>query len=378
MINQVALRENEPTMEAYEFGEGDVEDAEIELQQFEEKTHHPDLYDDLYDPEDDDYLVGEVEVRAGVEYDRLRPDRTDGDFFNPYCDRAEVNTVDPAQEQMLPPDWRPRYRGNRRYSAGETRYVFQLGPDNLALLDYFFELFTGDQKVCDKEQLARILRAMGMNPTYDDIQSYVDGYSKSPITPSFTFANACDIIRSRMQDTDEKVLIHELTDSLRIFDDSREGYIPKDMLHKNMMKIPQPPLVTNTAAFIDELVRTMDDGNSLVSYERFVTDLIQYSKKYMEYCKKKLAQQAPPITTDPKVVLEVLNDQRRFHQHMQAWSLMKQNMEKVKSARAKRNLKKQQSKKAAREAALRAEELERQRKEEEERKKQAEAFEDDE
>merc|ERR1712027_286810 len=119
------------------------------------------------------------------------------------------------------------------------------------------------------EELLYVMRAMGQNPTEDELLNLVlevdvDGNG------TIDFPEFLNMMKTKAREVDEEA---DLREAFKIFDRNRDGYI--DM--KELRKVACMLGAMLTKDEVDEFMREADvDGNGKLDYDEFVKMMLQY------------------------------------------------------------------------------------------------------
>lgn len=124
--------------------------------------------------------------------------------------------------------------------------------------------------VANEATLAAILRELGFNPTYSEIEEYLQAYDRHGDATSVNFSSLCDIIKTFMQDNPVSVFEAQLINAFRVFDDESEGYVGTHVIDRALHQLPCISKMTEIRELMSELDR---EGEGYISYEYFVSSL---------------------------------------------------------------------------------------------------------
>jgi len=133
-----------------------------------------------------------------------------------------------------------------------------------------FDAFDKDGSgTISSEELLGVMRAMGQNPTEDELLNLVlevdvDGNG------TIDFPEFLNMMKKKAREVDEEA---DLREAFKIFDRNRDGYI--DM--KELKKVTAMLGTMLTKEEIEEFMAEADkDGNGKLDYEEFVKMLMSY------------------------------------------------------------------------------------------------------
>merc|ERR1712221_22260 len=133
----------------------------------------------------------------------------------------------------------------------------------------FDEFDTDGSGTISPEELLGVMRAMGQNPTEDELLNLVlevdvDGNG------TIDFPEFLNMMKKKAREVDEEA---DLREAFKIFDRNRDGYI--DM--KELKKVTAMLGTMLTKEEIEEFMAEADkDGNGKLDYEEFVKMLMSY------------------------------------------------------------------------------------------------------
>eukprot|EP00092_Neocalanus_flemingeri_P002198 GFUD01002338.1.p1 GENE.GFUD01002338.1~~GFUD01002338.1.p1 ORF type:complete len:149 (+),score=54.94 GFUD01002338.1:74-520(+) len=133
-----------------------------------------------------------------------------------------------------------------------------------------FDIFDKDGSgTISSEELLGVMRAMGQNPTEDELLNLVlevdvDGNG------TIDFPEFLDMMKKKAREVDEEA---DLREAFQIFDRNRDGYI--DM--KELKKVADMLGTMLTKEEVEEFMAEADkDGNGKLDYDEFVKMLLSY------------------------------------------------------------------------------------------------------
>merc|ERR1719430_585374 len=133
-----------------------------------------------------------------------------------------------------------------------------------------FDTFSKDKSgTISPEELLGVLRAMGQNPTEDELLNLVlevdiDGNG------TIEFEEFLSMMKKKASEVDEEA---ELREAFKIFDRDKDGYISM----KELKKVASMLGTMLTKEELDEFMAEADaDGNGKLDYDEFVKMLLEY------------------------------------------------------------------------------------------------------
>jgi Ca2+-binding EF-hand superfamily protein len=115
-----------------------------------------------------------------------------------------------------------------------------------------------------------VLRELGFNPTYGEIQEYLTAYDRHGDGTKVNFSSLCDIIKTYMQDNPASMFERQMINAFRVFDDESEGYVGTHVIDRALHQLPCITKMTEIRELMSELDR---EGEGYISYEYFVSSL---------------------------------------------------------------------------------------------------------
>merc|ERR1711936_143864 len=140
---------------------------------------------------------------------------------------------------------------------------------NAEFKEAFDEFDTDKSGTISPEELLSVLRAMGQNPTEDELLNLVlevdiDGNG------TIEFEEFLSMMKKKASEVDEEA---ELREAFKIFDRDKDGYISM----KELKKVTSMLGTVLTKEEIEEFMAEADvDGNGKLDYDEFVKMLLQY------------------------------------------------------------------------------------------------------
>ena len=137
-------------------------------------------------------------------------------------------------------------------------------PKQLAEFQEAFSLFDTDKDgVISAEELGTVMRALGQNPSEEEVRDSIRDMCGSE---SITFPDFLTVMARQMaqpRDTEE-----EVREAFRIFDQNGDGYISVAELRRVMTTLGEKL----TDDEVDEMLNAVDaDKDGRISYEEFVS-----------------------------------------------------------------------------------------------------------
>eukprot|EP00092_Neocalanus_flemingeri_P014501 GFUD01015646.1.p1 GENE.GFUD01015646.1~~GFUD01015646.1.p1 ORF type:complete len:150 (+),score=72.23 GFUD01015646.1:47-496(+) len=140
---------------------------------------------------------------------------------------------------------------------------------NAEFKEAFDEFDTDGSGAISSKELLGVMRAMGQNPTEDELLNLVmevdmDGNG------TIEFDEFLDMMKKKASEVDEEA---ELKEAFKIFDRDKDGFISM----KELKKVTSMLGTVLTKEEIDEFMAEADvDGNGKLDYDEFVKMLLQY------------------------------------------------------------------------------------------------------
>eukprot|EP00092_Neocalanus_flemingeri_P045719 GFUD01051231.1.p1 GENE.GFUD01051231.1~~GFUD01051231.1.p1 ORF type:complete len:146 (+),score=68.28 GFUD01051231.1:51-488(+) len=140
---------------------------------------------------------------------------------------------------------------------------------NAEFKEAFDEFDTDGSGAISSKELLGVMRAMGQNPTEDELLNLVmevdmDGNG------TIEFDEFLDMMKKKASEVDEEA---ELREAFKIFDRDKDGFISM----KELKKVTSMLGTVLTKEEIDEFMAEADvDGNGKLDYDEFVKMLLQY------------------------------------------------------------------------------------------------------
>merc|ERR1711910_33993 len=140
---------------------------------------------------------------------------------------------------------------------------------NAEFKEAFDEFDTDKSGTISPEELLGVLRAMGQNPTEDELLNLVlevdiDGNG------TIEFEGFLTMMKKKASEADEEA---DLREAFKIFDRDKDGYISM----KELKKVCSMLGTMLTKEELDEFMAEADkDGNGKLDYDEFVKMLLQY------------------------------------------------------------------------------------------------------
>lgn len=140
---------------------------------------------------------------------------------------------------------------------------------NAEFKEAFDEFDTDGSGAISSKELLGVMRAMGQNPTEDELLNLVmevdmDGNG------TIEFTEFLDMMKKKASEVDEEA---ELREAFKIFDRDKDGYISM----KELKKVTSMLGTVLTKEEIEEFMAEADvDGNGKLDYDEFVKMLLQY------------------------------------------------------------------------------------------------------
>eukprot|EP00092_Neocalanus_flemingeri_P001249 GFUD01001334.1.p1 GENE.GFUD01001334.1~~GFUD01001334.1.p1 ORF type:complete len:150 (+),score=70.03 GFUD01001334.1:37-486(+) len=140
---------------------------------------------------------------------------------------------------------------------------------NAEFKEAFDEFDTDGSGAISSKELLGVMRAMGQNPTEDELLNLVmevdmDGNG------TIEFNEFLDMMKKKASEVDEEA---ELKEAFKIFDRDKDGFISM----KELKKVTSMLGTVLTKEEIDEFMAEADvDGNGKLDYDEFVKMLLQY------------------------------------------------------------------------------------------------------
>merc|ERR1711936_560473 len=140
---------------------------------------------------------------------------------------------------------------------------------NAEFKEAFDEFDTDKSGTISPEELLGVLRAMGQNPTEDELLNLVlevdiDGNG------TIEFEEFLSMMKKKASEADEEA---DLREAFKIFDRDKDGYISM----KELKKVASMLGTMLTKEELDEFMAEGDkDGNGKLDYDGFVKMLLQY------------------------------------------------------------------------------------------------------
>jgi len=140
---------------------------------------------------------------------------------------------------------------------------------NAEFKEAFDEFDTDGSGTISPEELLGVLRAMGQNPTEDELLNLVmevdiDGNG------TIEFEEFLNMMKKKANETDEEA---DLREAFKIFDRNKDGWITM----KELKKVASMLGTMLTKEELDEFMAEADaDGNGKLDYDEFVKMLLSY------------------------------------------------------------------------------------------------------
>eukprot|EP00091_Calanus_sinicus_P011139 TRINITY_DN2533_c0_g1_i1.p2 TRINITY_DN2533_c0_g1~~TRINITY_DN2533_c0_g1_i1.p2 ORF type:complete len:165 (-),score=62.98 TRINITY_DN2533_c0_g1_i1:78-572(-) len=140
---------------------------------------------------------------------------------------------------------------------------------NAEFKEAFDEFDTDGSGAISSEELLGVLRAMGQNPTEDELLNLVmevdiDGNG------TIEFEEFLNMMKKKASENDEEA---DLKEAFKIFDRDKDGFISM----KELKKVASMLGTMLTKEELDEFMAEADaDGNGKLDYDEFVKTLLQY------------------------------------------------------------------------------------------------------
>mmetsp|Transcript_13981 Transcript_13981/g.30405 ORF Transcript_13981/g.30405 Transcript_13981/m.30405 type:complete len:159 (-) Transcript_13981:51-527(-) len=148
-------------------------------------------------------------------------------------------------------------------AANKATQVDQLVDEQIDEFQETFDLFDADKdKRLNIQELGKLLNALGVNPTMEELKSMVADVSEG--LESLDFDSFLTLMSRKMKDTDSE---EELIEAFKVFDRDEDGFISARELRDSMNNLGEK--LQNSE--VDEMIKEADlDGDGQINYDEFV------------------------------------------------------------------------------------------------------------